>query len=271
MSKHRPPHALSELSVTEFLTLARIGFYPHGLVIGSSLFEAGTKYDWHVATSEVTALGDAMRQARRTAMRAMRDEAGKLGAEGVVDVRLELEHHVWRGARQVVKFVAMGTAVGFDRERAPEAMHHAPSLRLQGGAPFTSDLTAPDFVALLRAGYRPIMLAMGSGVYGLDPRELRQYRGTDAEIVSFTQAFFDARESAMERLQQDVFSEHRRGTPDEPAGIVGMTVKETTYGEAQSAPLVEFSAVGTAIAHLAENDPRRSPAHPRPQLVVPLG
>lgn len=269
MSK-RPAHALSELSVTEFLTLARVGFYPHGLVIGSSLYEAGTKYDWEVATDEVRALTNAMRHARQTAMQTMRDEARRLGAEGVVDVRLELEHHVWRGARQVVKLVAMGTAVGFDRHHAPEAMKHAPSLMLANGHPFTSDLTGPDFVALLRAGYRPVTLAMASCVYGLDPRELRQYRGQDAEITSFTQAFFDARETAMDRLQKDVFAELPQGSPDAPIGIVGMTVKEATYGEQQSAPLVEFTAIGTAIAPLRHDDPRRSPVHPRPQLVVPL-
>jgi uncharacterized protein YbjQ (UPF0145 family) len=262
--------ALSELSVTEFLTLSRLGFYPRGLVIGSSLYEAGTRFDWQVATAEVTALSGAMREARRLAMKAMRAEADGVGAEGVVDVRLELEHHVWRGARQVVKFVAMGTAVAFDRERAPEALRHAPSLRLANGMPFTSDLTGSDFAALLRAGYRPVTLAMASCVYGLDPRELRAYRGQDAEITSFTQAFFDARESAMDRLQQDLFAELPRGTPDAPVGIVGMTVKEATYGEQQSAPIVEFTAVGTAIAHLQPDDPRRSPSHPRPQLVVPL-
>jgi uncharacterized protein YbjQ (UPF0145 family) len=266
----RPRPALSELSVTEFLTLARVGFYPHGIVIGSSLYEAGTQYDWQVSTREVSALSDAMRQARTFAMKAMRTEASNVGAEGVVDVRLELEHHTWRGARQVVKFVAMGTAIGFDRNRAPEAMKGAPSLRLSDGTPFTSDLTGPDFVALLRAGYRPVTLAMASCVYGLDPRELRRYRGQDAEITTFTQAFFDARETAMDRLQADLFREHPRGTPDEPAGIVGMTVKEETYGERQSAPLVEFSAVGTAVAYLRPDDPRRSPTPLRPQLVVPL-
>ena len=76
-------------------------------------------------------------------------------------------------------------------------------MRLANGRPFTSDLTALDFVALLRAGYRPVTLAMASCVYGLDPRELRQYRGQDAEITSLTQAFFDARESAMDRLQAE--------------------------------------------------------------------
>ena len=173
----RPACALSELSVTEFLTLARMGFYPHGLVIGSSLYEAGTQYDWRVSTAEVKPLSDAMRTARALAMGRMREQAASLGAEGVVDVRLELEHHLWRGGRQVVKFVAAGTAVGFDRARAPEAMRGAPSLRLASGKPFTSDLTAPDFVALLRAGYRPVTLAMASCVYGLDPRELRASTG----------------------------------------------------------------------------------------------
>jgi uncharacterized protein YbjQ (UPF0145 family) len=266
----RHAHALSELSVTEFLTLSRMGFYPHGLVIGSSLYEAGTQFDWKVATQEVASLSKAMREARTLAMRRVRAQAQALGADGVVDVRLELEHHLWRGARQVVKFVATGTAIGFDRDQAPPAMRNAPSLRLANGSPFTSDLTGPDFVALLRAGYRPVTLAMASCVYGLDPRELRQYRGTDAEITSFTQAFFDARESAMDRLQQDVFNELPKGSTDEPVGIVGMTVGETTYGDRQGAPLVEFTAVGTAVALLRSDDPRRAPTHPRPQLVVPL-
>jgi uncharacterized protein YbjQ (UPF0145 family) len=266
----RPTPALSELSVTEFLTLARLGFYPHGIVIGSSLYEAGTQYDWVVSTAEVEPLSQAMRKARGLAMERVRDQARALGAEGVVDVRLELEHHLWRGGRQVVKFVATGTAIGFDRDRAPEAMKNAPSLKLGNGMPFTSDLTTTDFVALLRAGYRPVTLAMASCVYGLDPREMRQYRGRDEELTTFTQAFFDARETAMDRLQQDLFREHPKGSPDEPIGIVGMTVGEGTYGDRKSAPLVEFTAVGTSVTLLRSDDPRRAPTHPRPQLVVPL-
>ncbi len=111
---------------------------------------------------------------------------------------------------------------------------------------------------------------MASCVFGIDPREARQYRGQDAEILSVTQAFFDARETAMDRLQQDLFNELPKGSPDEPIGIVGMTVGEQTYGDRQSAPLVEFTAVGTAVALLHPQDPRRAPTHPRPLLVVPL-
>ena len=144
----RPVPGLSELSVTEFLTLARIGFLPHGLVVGACVFDAGTQYDWVVATGEVTALSNALRQARAQALRRMRTQANDLGAEGVVDVRLKVEHDVWKGARQIAKFVAIGTAVGFDAAHAPTELQGAPSLRLADGAPFVSDLTASDFAAL---------------------------------------------------------------------------------------------------------------------------
>ncbi len=266
----RPTPAFSELSVTEFLTLARIGYFPHGLVIGSCIFEAGNQYDWQVATSEVLGLSNSLRQARALAMSRMCAQAAQLGAEGVVDVRVQVEHDVWRGARQVAKFVVLGTAIGFDPQLAPPPLRGVPSLHLADGSPFTSDLTGPDFVALLRAGYRPVALAMGACVYGLDPRHARAYRMRDAEVSEYTQAFFDARETALDRLQQDLFQAHPNGTPDAPVGIVGVSVSESVYGGGKSAPIVEFTAIGTAVAELHPNDPRRGPLHARPQLVVAL-
>ena len=264
--------ALSELSVTEFLTLARVGFVPCGLVVGSCVYTAGSQYDWVVATGEITRISDAMRKARRIAVKRMREQAAGLGAEGVVDVRLEVEHHVWRGARQVAKCVAFGTAVRLEPSYAPARYADAPSLKLANGAPFQSDLSTADFVTLLQAGYRPITVAMGNCVYGLDPRELRNARGQDAELTKFSQAFFDARELAMERLQDDLFKAFPRGTPDAPEGIVGMTVSEGTYGgqTAGGPPIVEFTALGTAIAPLAPGDPRRAAELPKPRVVVSL-
>ncbi len=264
--------ALSELSVTEFLTLGRLGFFPKGLVVGSCVFAAGTQYDWRVSTGEVGQLSQAMSRARHQAVARMREQAQRLGAEGVVDVRLEVEHHLWRGARQIAKCVAFGTAVAFDAKHAPEPLQHAPSLKLKNGQPFDSDLTTTDFVTLLAAGYRPITVAMGNCVYGLDPRELRKHRDKDAEIGVYTQAFFNARETAMQRLQDELYAHWPPGTPDCPVGIVGMTVSESTYGgqAASGPPIVEFTALGTAIAPLAPGDPRRAPVPPRPRLVVPL-
>jgi uncharacterized protein YbjQ (UPF0145 family) len=264
--------ALSELGVTEFLTLARAGYLPRGLVVGSCVFSAGTQYNWQVATGEIKTLSHAMRSARHLAIQRMREQAVQLHADGVVDVRLEVEHHLWRGARQVAKCIAVGTAVSFDRKHAPTALAGAPSLRLSNNAPFDSDLSGPDFVTLLAAGYRPVTVAMGNCVYGLDPRWLRDFRGKDTEMGPYTQAFFDAREAAMERLQSDLFKEWPRGHADCPIGIVGMTVKEATYGGsgASGPPIVEFTALGTAIAPLEQGDPRRKLPQPKPQVVVPL-
>ena len=293
----RPVPALSDLSVTEFVTLSRMGFLPHGLVIGSSVFEADTSNQnqvdlWDalfggqqaqlnaVRTEEVSMLSHAVREARHHAIGRMRQQAAQLGAEGVVGVRLDVEHHLWRGGHQVVKFVAMGTAMSFDHEHGPVEFRSAPSLRLADRGPFMSDLNGQDFVALLRAGYRPITVASGSCVYQLDPKEAQRYYGHNAEIATYTGAFFEARETAMERLQHDLFSQWPAGHPDAPVGIVGMTVTETAHRPqtiqgrmsafGPQVPIVEFTAVGTAIAPLHPQDPRRSAQRPKPKIVVPL-
>jgi uncharacterized protein YbjQ (UPF0145 family) len=296
----RPVPSLSDLSVTEFLTLSRMGFLPHALVVGASIFEADTRGSagtvdlWGALfggkplvnqppTGEVVALSEAVRGARTLAIERMRQQAAQCNADGVVGVRLDVEHHLWRGNHQVAKFVAIGTAVAFDHDHGPLELRGAPSLRLANGAPFTSDLSGQDFVALLQAGFRPITVASGTCVYQLNTQQIARYRGYNVEIEEYTRAFFDARETAMARLQYDLFSWWPVGHPDAPTGIVGMTVTEeahrpqllggrqvmTTVGGATS-PVVEFTAVGTAIAPLAPHDPRRSKEPVKPVIVVPL-
>lgn len=266
----RSEPALSDLSVTEFLTLSRAGFLPMGMVIGTSVYDAGFAGPWG-QTREVTALSNAMHKARQLAVRRMRDQAKKHGAEGVVGVRLQVEHHVWRGGHTVAKFVALGTAVSFDREHAPQKLRHAPSLMLDGGRPFTSDLSGQDFVTLLRAGYRPVELAMGSCVYEINADYLGTYMMGNwkaEEMVQYTQAFFNAREAAMERLTDDLHRDHPKSSPDAPAGIVGVTVEEKVHPGLNF--VVEYSALGTAIAPIAADDPRRAAQLPNPTIVVPL-
>jgi uncharacterized protein YbjQ (UPF0145 family) len=296
----RPRPALSDLSVTEFLTLSRLGFLPHGFVVGASVYEAdttssaGTVDFWAalfgtsptpepVPTGEVVALSEAVRAARSLAIDRMRQQAARVMAEGVVGVRLEVEHHLWRGGHQVVKFIAIGSAIGFDYEHCPEQLRGAPSLRLANGQPFTSDLSGQDFVALMQSGFRPVAVASGSCVYQLDLREMARYRGYNVEVGEYTRAFFEAREMAMERLQFDLFSSYPVGHPDAPVGIVGMTVAEAAHrpqvmgGRASGslatgsvAPVVEFTAIGTAIAPLHPTDPRRVAQPAKPAIVVPL-
>jgi uncharacterized protein YbjQ (UPF0145 family) len=264
----RPSRATSDLSVTEFITLSRVGFLPHGLVVGSCIYDAGFSVTW--GYGEVQQLSVAMRKARHLAVNRMREQAKELGAEGVVGVRLDVEHHTWRGGHVVAKFVAVGTAIAFDHEHGPEEFQHAPPLMLQGGKPFTSDLSGQDFVMLLRAGYRPVDLAMGCCVQAIDPSILAIYRqgNQNEEIPQYTQALFDAREVAMERLAQDLFKHWPPGHPDSPVGVVGMSVDEMVH--AGGAGIIEYSALGTAVAPLLEHDPRRAKQVPAPTIVVPL-
>ena len=264
--------ALSDLSVTEFLTLSRAGFLPMGLVIGTSVYDAGYTGSWG-QTRELTSLSQAMHAARALAVKRMRDQAAAHKAEGVVGVRLEVEHHVWRGGHTVAKFVAIGTAISFDHEHAAEKLRGAPSLLLHGGRPFTSDLSGQDFVTLLRTGYRPVELAMGSCVYEIDGSLIDSYfwrgGGQIQEMLPYTQAFFNARESAMERLTTDLFRDHQPGGPDSPSGIVGVSVEERVH-PTQGRYVVEYSAIGTAVTPIADGDPRRAAQLPNPQIVVPL-
>jgi uncharacterized protein YbjQ (UPF0145 family) len=256
--------ALSDLSPTEFLTLARMGFHPRGLVLGASVYDAG----WgglKFGTTELTNVSQAMRNARHLALSRMRQQADSLGAMGVVGVRLEVEHHLWHGGHNVARFLAVGTAVGFDEERAPVELEGCPTLRV-AGQPFTSDLSGQDFVLLLRAGYRPVTVAMGSCVYQLGMQVGLAFSG-NTEIVAYTQAFMNARETAMENMLQDLRKEIPEG-PDRPVGVVGMTVDEIAH--AGSTDVIEFSAVGTAVALLRPDDKRRAPKLPEPKVVVPL-
>ena len=86
----------------------------------------------------------------------MRDQARKPQAEGVVGVRLLVEHHRWRGGHQVAKIIALGTAVAFDPSTRRPSFARRAHPHLADGRPFTSALSGQDFVTLLRAGYRPV-------------------------------------------------------------------------------------------------------------------
>jgi uncharacterized protein YbjQ (UPF0145 family) len=132
----------------------------------------------------------------------------------------------------MAEFIAIGTAV---KHRAG-VLHRAPS-----GRPFTSDLSGQDFWTLLRTGHRPVGMVMGSCVYHVAHRGMLQslgQMGRNIELPNFTQALYDARELAMERMQteaQELQSE----------GIVGVQLQEKSHG--WGSHVIEFFAVGTAI------------------------
>jgi uncharacterized protein YbjQ (UPF0145 family) len=193
-------------------------------------------------------LTQAMYHARELAMTRMEEEADQLGADGVVGVRLDIGRYEW-GA-DLAEFIAVGTAV---RHRGGQ-LHRAAN-----GRPFASDLSGQDFATLLRAGYRPVGMVMGNCVYHVGRQgmlaSLKQV-GRNVEMPNYTQALYEARELAMERMQAEA-------DQLQAEGIVGARIVERSHG--WGSHVIEFFAIGTGVvATSAEH------VIDKPAMVLPL-
>lgn len=237
----------TDLSVNEFLLVQEAGFEPIGLVVGSSIYHVGYQQANWSQNQEMQVLTQAMYHARELAMDRLEAEAAELGADGVVGVRLNVGWVPW--GENLAEFVAIGTAV---RHREKPG-----SFRTHNNKPFTSDLSGQDFWTLLQAGYRPLGLVVGNCVYHVAHQSMRQAWktvGQNVEMENFTQALYDARELAMERMQHEAKQLKAKS-------VVGVQIRENSYG--WSSHVIEYSALGTAVL------PLRQDHHiPTPQLVL---
>jgi uncharacterized protein YbjQ (UPF0145 family) len=238
----------SDLSVNEFLLVKEAGFDPLGLVVGSSIYHIGYQQSNWSQNQEMEVLSQAMYQARELAMTRMEEEADQLGADGVVGVRLDIGRYEW--GQHMAEFIAVGTAV----KHREGHLHRAPN-----GRPFTSDLSGQEFWTLLQAGYRPVGMVMGSCVYHVAHQGLRQLfkqAGQNIELPNYTQALYDARELAMERMQYEA-------QQVQAEGIVAVRLEERSHG--WGSHVIEFFAVGTAIVPTSAEH-----VIPAPQTVLTL-
>src|SRR5205807_832519 len=242
----RRPLFTSDLSVNEFLLVRRAGFDPIGLVVGSSIYHIGYQQASWNQNQEMTVLSQAMYHARELAMSRMEEEADALGADGIVGVRLDIGRYEW--GESLAEFIAIGTAVRSSDGTSHRTIHHKP---------FTSDLSGQDFYKLLSVGYRPTGLVMGSCVYHVAHQGLRGFFktvGQNVEMENYTQALYDARELAQERMQAE--AEHLQAE-----GVVGVQIQERSHG--WGSHVIEFFAIGTAIV-TTTND--RSLPEPTPTI-----
>jgi uncharacterized protein YbjQ (UPF0145 family) len=147
----------------------------------------------------------------------------------------------------MAEFIAIGTAV----KHREGVLHRAPN-----GRPFTSDLSGQDFWTLLRTGHRPVGMVMGSCVYHVARRGMMQslgQTGRNVELSNFTQAFYDARELAMERMQNEAQELQAKG-------IVGVDLQEKSHG--WGSHTIEFFSIGTAIVQSEGHDGQIEPPTP---------
>jgi uncharacterized protein YbjQ (UPF0145 family) len=240
----------SDFSVNEFLLVRKAGFEPIGLCVGSCIYHLGFQLSGWNTNAEMTTLSQAMYEARELAMSRMRAEAADMGADGIVGVRLTVKHMEWDS--KVLEFVAIGTGI-------VHAGGH-PGFKGPNGEPFTSDLSGQDFWTLLQAGYRPLEMVMGSCVYHVAHQGMLKSLGNvgqNVELTNFSQALYDAREIAMERMQNEAQAAGAEG-------VVGVDLHEGSHNWAPH--VIEFFAIGTAVVPLAgELDPG---VIPDPQLVL---
>jgi len=233
----RPAFFTSDLSVDEFLLVEQAGFEALGLVLGSSIYHVGFQWQKWSVSQELPVLTRAMYEARELAMTRMEEEADLLGADGVVGVRLVFKQYAMDEG--VLEFQAIGTAIRH-RERVG-------SFRTKHNRPFTSDLSGQDLWKLVRAGYRPVSLAMGACVYHIAHLSFLQalkQAGRNQEMTIYTEATYAARELALERMQAEAVQ-------DGAIGIVGARVEESNWGWGANA--IEFFAVGTAVAPMFDS------------------
>jgi len=232
----------SDLSVNEFLLVREAGFRPLGLVLGSSIYHVGLQIGRWGRNQELDVLSQAMYHARELAMTRMEAEADALSADGIVGVRLDVEMKEF-GA-DIAEFIAIGTAVQAEDGAGGGGVK---DWRNNKNLPFTSDLSGQDFWTLIRAGYAPLGMVMGSCVYHIAHQKLGGKLGNigrNVELEQFTQALYDARELAMSRMQAEAEALHAEG-------IVGVQLRQ--HSHTWGSHTTEFFAIGTAVRPLRED------------------
>jgi uncharacterized protein YbjQ (UPF0145 family) len=224
----------------EELNLHSIGWTPIDMVGGLSWYSVSAVI-WSWGQGEIGAATVAHDEAFNRALLRMGEEATRVGAHGVVGVRVVREVEPRR-----IMVSLLGTAV------APVGKTARPP------TVFTSDLSARDFALLMRHGWRPLGLAFGAN-YVYAPRRnvastLRQ-QTQNVELTNYTQALYAAREGALDRMQQMAIT--ARGQ-----GIVEVKVVEGAMAFAPHA--VGFAAWGTIVT-----GGKGAPTE-KPTLAVPL-
>ncbi len=104
----------SDLSGQDFWILMQTGHIPQGLVMGTCVYHIAHRSLGQTIRSagqnvELPNFTQALYEARELAMTRMQDEANRLGASGIVGVRLEEKSHMW--GDHTIEFLSLGTAV----------------------------------------------------------------------------------------------------------------------------------------------------------------
>jgi len=229
----------SLLSAPSAAGIKAVGLEPVGEVMGcvvlsvASRYQLTTNYGYNPGTFATPYL-QALNTGYNTALERLRAEAGALGADGVVDIRLSL-----RSLGQAEEFLAMGTAVRARSTTRPKSL-------------FTTDLSGSDVAKLMLAGWAPVQLVWVGAAYAIFTGANTQYQMSlyagNTEIDSYTTLINRVRAAARRRFHDTVASVRADG------GIVAhMGLSTWEPGERMMAALAYVR--GTAIARFHPTGP----------------
>jgi uncharacterized protein YbjQ (UPF0145 family) len=227
--------ASSDLSVDEAIVVEQAGYEPRGFVTGTCIFRPYAFGAWAPLSqsTELTAMSGALHDARTIAMRRLSEQAARVGAEGVVGVKLAVESNP-----REFRFTAVGTAIA-QTARSRRSGHAGTASGV-----FTSDLSGQEFALLTSAGYGVLGLVMGVCVYHVARQSASTWlknQAQNTELALITAALYESRELAMGRMQDDALALDAQG-------VVGVRVSERSH--AWGSHVIEFLAIGTAVRSL---------------------
>jgi uncharacterized protein YbjQ (UPF0145 family) len=257
----------SDLSVSEFLLTEEAKARPISQVMGSSIYHIGVVDDYKGGGEpvyEITTLSTGHREARRSALARLFQEAQIVQADAVVGVRLK-ERMITMGKHgrsgddggEVIEFTAVGTAI-----RAPW-ITHAP------GVPVITDLSGQELWALAQDGFEPCGLLFDFCRYHV-------WHVLPRSMVGEVELAQQAIDSARKHVERNIEAQAAYFQAEFVVGSdVKVTVREVPCG-ASSCPLndldVDVSWFGTGVRRVPGFTP---PEHPKaPPLILsmmPLG
>jgi uncharacterized protein YbjQ (UPF0145 family) len=235
------PFFTTSASGTELFCHLEAGYLPISFVMGNVAYALGvgrgiTGGLRTLAKGEVHEYSEMYNRIRHLALARLRHEAATVGANAVVDIRIDVRPF---GAG-VVELLMTGTASHHPRFAAGN---------LDPSQVVTSELTGAEIFSLALMGYAPLQLVMATSVYslglvgGIGAMFAALGRG---EVSELTQLIYGARENCLALLREEA---HQLGAER----VIGnrLQIRELSAG------LIEVVAVGTAVCRLDGIAPHR--------------
>jgi uncharacterized protein YbjQ (UPF0145 family) len=232
------PFFTTSASGTELFCHLEAGYTPISFVMGNVAYALGLGRGIAgglstLARGEVTQYSEMYNRIRHLALFRMRREAAAVGANAVVDVRIDLRPF----GPGVVELLMTGTA----------AFHPALAAGSNGEVA-SSELNGAELFSLAQLGYAPVQLVMATSVYslglvgGIGASFAALAKG---ELKELTELIYGARENCLALLKAEASSVGAER-------VIGnrLQIRELSPG------LIEVVAVGTAVGRLAGVAPR---------------